>query len=246
MKLKTKTLLTVAFFAQTLSAPLAANCFNSCWGSSKPVEEEVSPAEAEQAEEKTIVEVVAIEKTPFELCVEAVSQGDIEAFRENLAFIEDVDAKVEGFSLIGIIAGAGTVEQLEIFLERDPKVNVYFDDNNKGLNVTPLQMACLANNTGVAKALVLNAGADVNFFKQDSGNFTPLHVAILTRNLELVRFFIENGADQTLVITIKGEEKSVLDIAIFSKNPDIEYLIREALEAAEEVAEEVATAVEEE
>ncbi len=57
---------------------------------------------------------------------------------------------------------------------------------------TPLLMACLHNNTKIARYCI-NQGADVNI--TDGDNSTPLHYACEKGNFELIKLLTERGAE---------------------------------------------------
>ena len=86
---------------------------------------------------------------------------------------------------------------------------------------TPLNTACLRNNTELAK-LLLEYDADVNF--KDINNREPLYWACLYNNIELARLLLEYGAWKNLDVNnlpdyiTRNREIEDLVLSYLSKN----------------------------
>ncbi len=113
----------------------------------------------------------------------------------------------------------GDVKKIEQMLDKNPELL----HSRIGLG-TLLFFACETGNREVA-AFLIARGADVNERScgHDIFNATPLHVAVLYMDAELVKLLLENGADVNVVSA--EPEGTPLLFAVKSGNKEIEKLL---------------------
>ena len=81
---------------------------------------------------------------------------------------------------------------LELLIQNGANVN-----QRDASTYTPLHRAALENCTKNVEILIQN-GAEINAMSEHSSGQTPLLFALWTRNVELIKLLLENGADPTI------------------------------------------------
>ena len=116
----------------------------------------------------------------------------------------------------------GDIEQVRTLMEKNPDLV-----NKRQGSRYPLQIAALFRKKDIAE-LLLSKGADVNRFAKDASEFAPLEFtpvteAIRNNDLEMIRMFVEYGADLHKTTSL-GE--SYLHFAAFHNRTELaEYFI---------------------
>lgn len=178
----------------------------------------------------------------------AISDGDVNAVREQLAKKVDVNAKEEGTTALHLAASQGNAEIVSLLLEAGANPNIRDEEKQTPLmmlygenaseildlllragakvNVkdaegrTPLMVAAEEGNIEAIQTL-LTAGAKVN--KRDNEGCTALMYAVEEENVESVKAILAAGAD----VRIRNNDgKTALQIAIESDNEEIIELLK--------------------
>ena len=108
----------------------------------------------------------------------------------------------------------GNVSLVLMFLEHGAKVKM--EDAYKRTALS------YASNRAVAETLFRHGEDDINHV--DCTGNTPLNQAVIDGNIELIRFFLENGAN---IDYIHSDEHTALGMAIYGKNIEIATLLLE-------------------
>jgi len=103
---------------------------------------------------------------------------------------------------------------LHFAILRNEDIFKYLVENGADINkmtklkTTPVHFAVFMNKLGIVKYLVQTKGVSINF--KDMSGDTLLHLAVRTKNLEMVKFFVEKGHATDIVNIIK---QNPIDIA---------------------------------
>ena len=125
----------------------------------------------------------------------------------------------DGFTPLGFAAYFGHIELVKIMIERGADVNFH---SKNAQNVAPLHSAVSAKHTEIIDLLIKN-GADINA-KQEN-NVTPLMQAAHHGDIEMVRKFLELGANKSAVTS---DGKTALTYAEESQSEEVISLLRQA------------------
>lgn len=101
-----------------------------------------------------------------------------------------------------------------------------FNRHNKDRGNTLLHWAIYHNRNDIAQFLIREKGVDTNIANLSKGRSTPLHIAILKRNLEIVKCLVKEGSAE--VEKQDGQQHTPLTIAFQNKQYEIAlWLIEE-------------------
>ena len=117
----------------------------------------------------------------------AIESGDEMSFQVLLQAKADLQASVEGVSVLMKAAQKGTPDMISNIIKSGADINT--KDFSR---ITPLMTAIENDNNGAAW-LLIQGGADVN--AADSNGVTPLMRAVAKGNIDIVRELIKKGAD---------------------------------------------------
>lgn len=141
---------------------------------------------------------------------EAAAVGDVARVRELVdgqpsllgAHSED------GFPLLGLAAFFGRMDVLELLLDAGADVDLAATN---GAGVAPIHSASAHRDATTATAMaqrLVGAGADLS--AEQAGGFRPLHSAAANGHLDMVKLYLEAGADPSAESDLG---KTALDIA---------------------------------
>lgn len=133
------------------------------------------------------------------------------AIKTLLKYKADPNELILGMTALYYAAQFGYEEIAEILLEHNANPNLYSD------GTPPLYIAIQQNHTGTAKILIAAKGIDINLVDKTTQS-TPLHIAILINNIEIVKLLVEKNADQTKT---NARSLTPLDLAIESRALEI-------------------------
>jgi len=120
-----------------------------------------------------------------------IDSGDEMSFQVLLHSKADLQASVEGVSVLAKAAQKGTPEMISLIIKSGA------DINRKGFDgMTPLMTAIESGNNGAAW-LFIQSGADIDL--GDTYGITPLMRAVARGNADIVRELIKKGADVNAV-----------------------------------------------
>ncbi|MBP5201180.1 ankyrin repeat domain-containing protein [bacterium] len=144
----------------------------------------------------------------------AINSGDEMTFQVLLHSKADLQASVEGVSVITKAAEKGTPEMISLIIKSG------VDINSEGYDMmTPLMTAIESENNGTAWFLI-QSGANVN--AADINGVTPLMRAVGKGNIDIVRELIKKGADVNAKMKngtktskfIGGKEKEAMEVLL--------------------------------
>lgn len=144
----------------------------------------------------------------------AIESGDEMTFQVLLHSKANLQASVEGISVLMKAAHKGTPEMISLIIKSGA------DINKKGYQgMTPLMTAIENGNTGAAW-LFIQSGVDVN--AADFYGITPLMRAVSKGNIDIVRELIKKGADVNAVTSqgtkvykfIGKEEREAMELLL--------------------------------
>ena len=145
---------------------------------------------------------------------------------ENIEVVESliqngavIDFSVNGgWTPITIAISKNNMKIIQILITNGANIN------QQGLGQTPLSMAVEHGNKDMVKLLVEN-GATINIHGANGG--TPFHVAILMKHVEIIKYFIDMGADlqfrtknfklTSIELALKSEEIPVLKTLCYNQ-----------------------------
>ncbi|MFH4980009.1 hypothetical protein AB6A40_006718 [Gnathostoma spinigerum] len=145
----------------------------------------------------------------------ALKNGHYECARLLLSSGVDVNKRYGDGHEISLIDIEDT-QSLRLLLAYGADPNIY-DHNGQ----TPLMRACLRGGRGILPASILiDAGADINALAMPRQDLrTPLHYAVLSGSVALLRFLIDRGAYVNL--PIEYDRPSALDLAVLKDDPEL-------------------------
>ncbi|MBR4489071.1 ankyrin repeat domain-containing protein [bacterium] len=147
----------------------------------------------------------------------AINSGDDMTFQVLIHSKANLQASVEGVSVLAKAAEKGTPEMISLIVKSGADI-----DTRGYQGMTPLMTAIENGNNGAAW-LFIQSGADVN--AGDDYGFTPLMRAVGKGNIDIVRELIKKGAD------VNAETKNGTKVYKFiggSEREAMEVLLRDA------------------
>lgn len=161
------------------------------------IEPTVTPIPA--PESLVVTEIVAPQVSDEQL-VAAVKAGDtaeVERLLEAGADPNAVDNR--GYASLALAAMYGKLGIARLLLDAGADVDGTIIDPDNGEQLSALHQAAMLQHNDVAELLIAH-GADVNWLWDDEkeGWGTPLHIAALKNNVEMVSRLLDNGADPNL------------------------------------------------
>lgn len=142
-----------------------------------------------------------------ELLFDSIKKNDIERVKQSLE-LSDCDLKKgddKGRTCLHLAVFSNNIELIKLILEKGININI----KSIGEEETPLHLAAFGSNIETLDFL-LSEGADLEC--KDIKGWTPLTVAIITKNFENTKYFLEKKANP--LITTYEEQRSLLHFAI--------------------------------
>ncbi len=150
--------------------------------------------------------------------VRAVLSGEINEVKNALSKGADVNEKnsQDGTTPLHMAAFFGHTEIAKLLLRNKADINAKDNEGDSPL------LAALTNRQKEMGELLVNRGAQVNV-KMAKGGWTPLHLAVLLKDEDLVRLLVEKGADKGAKTS---EGKTPLDLATATGQKEIEAFLK--------------------
>lgn len=122
--------------------------------------------------------------------------------------------RIDGYSALHLACISGNRKAVKLLLSR-PDVDINLKSANA---VTPIWLASYENHPAIVKLLIKNPSVDLDTF-DTSQELSPLHVACMKGNLEIVKLLIET---ERVNVNIENEEKETpLFLAIRNRHIEV-------------------------
>lgn len=157
------------------------------------------------------------EDSIFLKLIKTIEDNNVNKFKKliekgNFLYKKDED----GFTLLHHAAFEGNFEIIDILMENNIDIDTPANNGH-----TPLSLATEEGHLDLVKKL-LKAGAELKTYKDDL-NWTFLHLAIDSENIEMVKFFLNKGIDVNL-LDLDGDTPFILAASIGALDI-VKYLI---------------------
>ncbi|MBP7552928.1 MAG: ankyrin repeat domain-containing protein [Spirochaetes bacterium] len=164
------------------------------------------------------------------LALTAALHNDIDLFNNLIKMGADInsmdDTKLS--SVLMVACKLGKKDYVKILIDNKADVNLKNIKNETALISALYFLASAKNEADISNGkeivkYIVSSGSDINIKWKDQENLTPLMVAVLLNQPDLVEFLLNNGADKSLT---NDKNITALDIAIKNKFTDIEALLK--------------------
>ena len=156
-------------------------------------------------------------RTTLSFAVDALHPETVKALLSSKQADERLKSGKEPY-LLHQAAKQGLVDILDMLINAGLEINSLKKRRKRDrLSYAPIHLAAEVGHAEVVQKLI-GLGADIN--KKNNSGDTPLHIAAKSKNPEIIRVLLENGATSSLDVTNKDGLKP-LDTAVFFGQPQV-------------------------